>query len=112
MPKVRPFAAGYATVQALQELNARMDELSARLDRYLGAEVPEELLVEPPVEAHTNRPAALRCPQCNKHAFRKTRRGTIGEKLSVFLLMRPFRCRYCAYFEFRSVFTNPGPRTT
>jgi predicted Zn-ribbon and HTH transcriptional regulator len=30
----------------------------------------------------------------------------------VFLLMRPFRCRYCAYFEFRSVFTNPGPRTT
>jgi hypothetical protein len=106
MPNVRPFAAGYATVQALQELNARLDELSARIDRHLGAQSHEELLVEPPVEVRANRPAALRCPQCNKRALRKSRRATMGEKLSLFVLMGPFRCRYCAYFEFRSVFTS------
>lgn len=114
MPNVRSFPSGYATVQAVQELNARMDELSARIDQLLSVHTVEESPVESieaapdenPAGVRPNRPAGLRCPQCNKRAFRPTRRTGIGEKLSLLVLLRPFRCRYCAFFEFRSVFTR------
>jgi DNA-directed RNA polymerase subunit RPC12/RpoP len=106
MPNLRPFPSGYATVQAIQELNARLDELSERIDAYFAAPLTASPEADAPPEVRPGKAAGLRCPQCNKRTFRKSRRETIGEKLSAFLLMRPFRCRYCAHFEFRSIFTR------
>jgi predicted Zn-ribbon and HTH transcriptional regulator len=109
MSTVRPLPATYATVETVKELNAKLEELSARLDRYLAAQptsTTQTLDREPSPEINRPKPAGLRCPQCNKRTFQRARRYTLGEKLSAILLMTPFRCRYCAHFEFRSIFTG------
>jgi hypothetical protein len=46
----------------------------------------------------------MRCPRCNKRALRKAKRETFIERLAALVLFRPYRCRYCRYFEMRFIF--------
>ncbi len=98
-------AASYRT-------NARMEELIGRIVHLRNARNASRFISPQPVRSfHTQRPGlGLRCPQCNKRALRKAKRKTLVETLAVMFLFTPYRCRYCRYYEMRSMLEDALPK--
>jgi hypothetical protein len=83
-------------------VNERMEDLIHRIEDLCNARSPAQhsggAMFKSP------RPVlGIRCPRCNKRALRRGKRETFVERIAILALLRPYRCRYCRYFEMRFI---------
>jgi hypothetical protein len=84
------------------QVNARMDDLIHRIEDLCNARSPDHNSAGP-IFKNPRPVLGIRCPRCNKRALRQAKRETFIERIALLLLFRPYRCRYCRYFEMRFI---------